>query len=94
MKWRQCTWVLKAKHGRGFKGMVHIGDSLFKDRDPTPEIPAMVDSKSSLDMMDQGEMGKMTEVAIDHDCKILERELLKVFQDVSDVTVELAIRLK
>ena len=61
------------KHERGSRELAHIGDSLFKDRDPTRETPAMVDSENNLDMTDHGEIGKMTEVAINHDHKILER---------------------
>ena len=75
--------------------MVHIGDSLLKDRDLTPETHTMVDSESNLDMTDQRDMEEMTEIVINHARKTPERELLfKVFQDVSDVTVELTIRLK
>ena len=54
----------------------------------------MVDSESNPDSTDQGEMEEMKEITINHARKIPEGELLKVFQDISDVTVERAIRLK
>ena len=93
--WRQCTWVLKAKHERGFKGTVRTEGSLSKDKDRIPETHAMVDSTSNPDLTDQGEMEEMTEIAIDRIHKTSERELLfKIFQDVSDAVVEHATKLK
>ena len=69
--------------------MVHIEDNLSRDQDPTLEILAIIASGSSLDMTDQG---KMTEVVVDHNHKITEKELHKVSQDVSDVVVAPAIK--
>ena len=75
--------------GKDFKGMVSTGDNLFKDQDLTT-----VDPEDSLVLTAQGEMAETTAVAIDHDHKIRERGILRVFQDVSDVDVVLAIKLK
>ena len=71
--------------------MAHIEDSHSRDRGRAPEIPASITSGSShnLDMTDQGEM---TEVMIDHNHRTTERELHRLFRNISDVTVAIITR--
>ena len=71
--------------------MAHIKDNHSRDREQAPEILASITSGSScsLDMTGQGEM---TEVVINHDHRTTERELHRLFHDVSDVTVALVTR--
>ena len=71
--------------------MAHIEDNHSRDRDQAPEILASITSGSShnLDMMDQGEM---TDVLIDHDHRTTERELHRLFHNVSNVNMALVTR--
>ena len=64
--------------GRDFK-IVSIGNNIFKEQDQIQEILTMVDYEDSLILTVQGDKAEMTVVAMDHNHKIRERGILRLF---------------